>query len=64
MSNYRRHRGKQAESAMPDFKQEVLKRRYLFKGKNGTIIETPDEVFQRVAINMASVESKYGADKE
>jgi ribonucleoside-diphosphate reductase alpha chain len=38
----------------------VLKRRYLKKDKNGDIIETPRELFRRVARNVASAEVFVG----
>ncbi len=39
---------------------EVLKRRYLLKDETGRIIETPSEMFQRVARCVASAEADYG----
>ena len=41
---------------------EVLKRRYLAKDKKGKIIESPLDMFKRVAWCMASVDSNYNAD--
>lgn len=43
---------------------QVLERRYLLKDENGKIIETPSELFRRVAKYISSNESKYGADEE
>jgi ribonucleoside-diphosphate reductase alpha chain len=37
----------------------VLKNRYLKKDSNGHVIETPDEMFHRVARHIASAELKY-----
>jgi ribonucleoside-diphosphate reductase alpha chain len=37
----------------------VLERRYLKKDKDGKVIETPRDLFLRVAENMASVDKKY-----
>jgi len=37
----------------------VLQRRYLKKDSNGRVIETPTEMFQRVAQNIASAETIY-----
>ncbi|MDY6822118.1 MAG: ribonucleotide reductase N-terminal alpha domain-containing protein, partial [Deferribacterota bacterium] len=37
----------------------VLKKRYLKKDKNGNVIETPREMFQRVAENISKAELKY-----
>ncbi|MEW6748919.1 MAG: adenosylcobalamin-dependent ribonucleoside-diphosphate reductase [Candidatus Micrarchaeota archaeon] len=42
---------------------QVLERRYLLKDEEGKIIETPSELFQRVARYLASNEKAYGADE-
>lgn len=39
---------------------EVLKRRYLKKDEEGRIIETPEELFRRVALSIAEVDALYG----
>ncbi|MEJ5227400.1 vitamin B12-dependent ribonucleotide reductase [Thermodesulfovibrio sp.] len=39
---------------------EVLKRRYLKKDEEGRIIETPEELFRRVATSIAEVDALYG----
>jgi ribonucleoside-diphosphate reductase alpha chain len=41
---------------------KVLERRYLLKNLKGEIIETPAQLFRRVAKAVAMVEKKYGAD--
>ncbi len=41
---------------------QVLERRYLLRDDNGKIIETPSQLFRRVARHLASNERKYGAD--
>jgi ribonucleoside-diphosphate reductase alpha chain len=42
----------------------VLKRRYLKKDLNGNVIETPDQMFRRVARHLAMAENNYpSADK-
>ncbi len=40
----------------------VLERRYLVKDDTGQVIETPDEMFHRVALNLAEAEGRYGGD--
>jgi len=41
---------------------EALRRRYLRRDPSGRVIETPAELFQRVASFVASAESVFGAD--
>ncbi|NMX21465.1 adenosylcobalamin-dependent ribonucleoside-diphosphate reductase [ANME-1 cluster archaeon GoMg4] len=43
---------------------EVLKRRYLLKDERGEVIETPRQMFERVANAIAKVELRYGKSKE
>ena len=43
---------------------EVLKRRYLLKDERGEVIETPRQMFERVANAIAKVELTYGKSKE
>jgi ribonucleoside-diphosphate reductase alpha chain len=40
---------------------KVLRARYLLKDLRGKIIETPEQMFRRVAKTMAEAESKYGS---
>src|SRR5207247_6508501 len=42
----------------------VLQKRYLKKDDTGRVIETPRELFARVAWNLAQAERTYGADEE
>ncbi len=42
----------------------VLKRRYLLKDKDGQVIETPKELFIRVATFIAEADKNYGATDE
>ena len=42
----------------------VLKKRYLKKDESGKVIETPKEMFKRVAINIAEAEKRYVTEKE
>lgn len=41
---------------------KVLAKRYLQKDDSGKVIETPEEMFHRVAWNLAKVEANYGAN--
>ncbi len=41
---------------------KVLKARYLLKDGKGNIIETPEEMFRRVASTIASAEQRYGSE--
>ncbi|KXA91104.1 hypothetical protein AKJ57_02465 [candidate division MSBL1 archaeon SCGC-AAA259A05] len=43
---------------------EVLKKRYLLKNENGEIIESPSEMFERVAKGISSVDESYGEDSD
>jgi len=42
----------------------VLRRRYLAKDEHGQVIETPEELFWRVARAIAAPDSQYGADED
>jgi len=42
---------------------EILRRRYLWKDANGKVVETVDQMYQRVAQHVASAESKHGASE-
>ena len=39
---------------------EVLKARYLKRDEKGNLVETPEELFRRVAHEIASAETNYG----
>ncbi|KAA0003000.1 MAG: vitamin B12-dependent ribonucleotide reductase [Thermoplasmata archaeon] len=39
---------------------KVLERRYLRKDEKGKVVETPEEMFKRVAHNIAEADKKYG----
>ncbi|KXB05332.1 hypothetical protein AKJ49_01015 [candidate division MSBL1 archaeon SCGC-AAA382A03] len=43
---------------------EVLKKRYLLKNKKGEIIETPIEMFHRVAEAISEIDKSYNKDRE
>jgi ribonucleoside-diphosphate reductase alpha chain len=42
----------------------VLKRRYLKKNENGDVVETPSQLFHRVALNIASADALYDASSD
>jgi len=42
--------------------ETVLHRRYLQQDDEGTVIETPDEMFHRVAADLATAEAQFGGD--
>jgi ribonucleoside-diphosphate reductase alpha chain len=43
---------------------EVLKKRYLRRNEHGEVIETPGELFNRVAAHVSRAEAMYGGDCE
>ncbi|MCE2465371.1 MAG: vitamin B12-dependent ribonucleotide reductase [Dehalococcoidia bacterium] len=47
--------------SLSDNSLAVLDRRYLAKDREGTVIEEPDEMFRRVAHNLAQADRLYGA---
>ncbi len=55
--------GVQDDLKLPLNSIQVLEKRYLLKDENGKIIETPSELFRRVARHLASNEASYGADE-
>ena len=42
----------------------VLKHRYLLKNDNNEVIETPDQLFRRVANALAEEDKEYGKNEE
>ncbi|MHC4538772.1 MAG: vitamin B12-dependent ribonucleotide reductase [Planctomycetota bacterium] len=44
-----------------NMRDKILRRRYLWKDENGNIIETPDQMFRRVAKHVAMAEKTFGA---
>lgn len=54
----------ESEIVQRDISQEVLKRRCLLKDLHGNIIETPNQMYMRVAKTIAEVESRYGVAKQ
>jgi len=51
------------DPALTENALRVLQKRYLKKDDNGRVIETPKELFARVAWNLAQAERNYGADE-
>lgn len=49
---------------LTDNAREVLKRRYLKKNEEGIIIETPEELFLRVANAIAQIDAIYGKSEK
>jgi ribonucleoside-diphosphate reductase alpha chain len=43
---------------------KVLEKRYLKKNEEGKIVETPEELFRRIALHVASADSSYGRTEE
>jgi len=51
-------------SALSENAKKVLEKRYLKKDDNGRPIETPEDMFRRVAKNIATADSYYGKTAE
>jgi ribonucleoside-diphosphate reductase alpha chain len=49
---------------LTDNAKHILNQRYLLKNEKGDIIETPTQLFKRVAKAMAEIELKYGKSKQ
>jgi ribonucleoside-diphosphate reductase alpha chain len=47
-----------------DMRARILRRRYLWKDKNGKVIETEEKMCHRVALVIATVEKRYSATVE
>ncbi|MFA5353162.1 MAG: vitamin B12-dependent ribonucleotide reductase [Thermodesulfovibrionales bacterium] len=45
---------------LTDNAQKVLEKRYLLRNKEGQVIETPEDLFRRVASFVASADTRYG----
>ncbi|MHC4680640.1 MAG: ribonucleotide reductase N-terminal alpha domain-containing protein [Planctomycetota bacterium] len=52
------------ETGQPDISHEVLRRRCLLKDCNGNVVETPDQMYWRVAKTVAEVEAQYGTGEQ
>lgn len=53
-----------ANPPVDEVAQEVLQRRYLQQDETGQVIETPDELFRRVATNLAQAEAAFSGDQQ
>nr|MDQ3389421.1 ribonucleotide-diphosphate reductase subunit alpha [Gemmatimonadota bacterium] len=60
----RRATGALPEAELSQNARTVLARRYLKKDESGQPVETPEEMFWRVAGVIAAEDEKYGADPE
>ena len=49
---------------LSDNAMRVLQKRYLMKGAEGEVIETPQELFRRVAKHIASAEPRYDSEAD
>lgn len=52
------------KSSSSEMRTAILKRRYLWKNKEGNVVETEEQMYRRVSNAMAAVESQYGATDE
>lgn len=62
ISNQTKNHGKNVELSLSENALTVLKRRYLIKDEKGETVETPVEMFRRVAHHIASAENAYGME--
>jgi ribonucleoside-diphosphate reductase alpha chain len=51
-------------SGFDEVARTVLERRYLRQDETGAVVETPDELFHRVASNLAAAEADFGGDPD
>ena len=54
--------GKESDTKFSINALRILQERYLLKNDQGEISETPEQLFERVAKNIASADKKYGED--
>ena len=52
------------QTSHPDISHEVLRRRCLLKDGDGHVVETPDQMYWRVAKTVADVEAQYGSGEQ
>ncbi|MBN1818744.1 MAG: hypothetical protein JW828_15385 [Sedimentisphaerales bacterium] len=53
-----------SEKTIPDIRQQVLQKRCLRKDPDGNLIETPDQMYWRVAKTIAEAEARYDTQKQ
>ncbi|MBN1526997.1 MAG: hypothetical protein JW919_05405, partial [Candidatus Omnitrophica bacterium] len=51
-------------SSLSDNARKVLEKRYLRKDDQGKVLETAEDMFRRVAQNIAGADSSYGSSPE
>ncbi|MGH7655722.1 MAG: ribonucleotide reductase N-terminal alpha domain-containing protein, partial [Gemmatimonadaceae bacterium] len=51
-------------ASLNDNARTVLQKRYLVKDKTGKAVETPEDMFWRVATVVAEADKRYGASDE
>jgi len=54
----------ESEETTPDISRQVLEKRCLLKDPEGNVIETPDQMYWRVANTIAEVESRYDTHQQ
>ncbi len=52
------------EKTQTDLGKQVLKRRCLLKDQHGTVVETPEQMYWRVANAVAAIESKFDTSRQ
>ena len=55
--------GVRPDATLSESARRVLDARYLNRSKDGTVVETPEEMFRRVASNIARAELLYNPDE-
>ncbi len=51
-------------ATLDDVAETILRERYLRQDEHGEVVETPDELFHRVAENLATAEAIHGGDPD
>ncbi|MCI0781095.1 MAG: vitamin B12-dependent ribonucleotide reductase [Chloroflexi bacterium] len=58
------HQNNDRSTELTDNAKVVLERRYLSRDREGNVLEEPDGMFRRVAINLSQADLSYGASEE